>query len=96
MSEWTGDIGKGVIGGVLGLILGVLGFKSRLNAIEKGVEERVQRGTCKAVHTGLTELAKRDKETFDNVNNAMWKKLDRMDDKLDRMVEKILEENSHG
>ncbi|MEE8423851.1 MAG: hypothetical protein V3S49_04865 [Thermodesulfobacteriota bacterium] len=96
MSEWTGDIGKGVIGGVLGLILGVLGFKSRLNAIEKGIEKRVHEGTCTAVHAGLAELAKMDHLAAKNTNDAIWNKLDRMDDKLDRMIEKILEDNSHG
>lgn len=96
MSELTGDIGKGIIGGILGLILGVLGFKSRLNAIEKDINKRVQKETCEAIHAGLIELNKRDKQETNKINDAIWEKLNRMDDKLDRMVEKILEDNSHG
>lgn len=90
MSELSGDIGKGVVGFLLGAASFAIGFKGRFNANEKEmarqgeeINDKVDEGTCKAVHRGMEMLAKRDRVEVERI----FKKLENMDQKLDHALE---------
>jgi len=62
--EW-GDTGTGAgIGGILTAIAMALGFKSRLNKLEKSV---MYRDTCDATHKPIDVALKRIEEKLDNL-----------------------------
>ena len=48
--------GAGGIGAVIGVVISFLGFKSRLDIMEKRVENSVSEGTCHAAMEGIEKV----------------------------------------
>ncbi len=68
------DVGKGGAGGILGALMAWLGFKSQINNIEKKVNR-----LCNEV---------RYKDTCDATHKPIERQLEKIDSKLDKLLEK--------
>ena len=64
--ETIKNLGLGGGGGVVGVVLTFLGFKSRLDSMEKKVCAKVSTTTCKAVKSGVNSRIDDLRDTIDH------------------------------